>query len=64
MKLLTGRRKHGELLALNLIGAGAIVVVSSSYPEDYRLDIFQCLLTLTTQKEDQSLWRIKATSGA
>lgn len=54
-KLLTSGRKHGELLALNLIGAGVIVVLSSSYSKDYRLDIFQRLLTLTTQKEDQSL---------
>lgn len=34
IKLLTSRRKHGELLALNLIDTGAIVVASSSYLED------------------------------
>jgi len=53
IKLLTGRRIHGELLALNPISVG--VVLSSSYPKDYILDIIQRLLNLTTQKEDQSL---------
>lgn len=51
--LLTGRRIHGELLALNPIGVG--VVLSSSYPKDYILDIIQRLLNLTTQKEDRNL---------
>lgn len=67
MKLLTGRRKHGKFLLLNLIGIGKLlmlnligigvaigIVVSSSYLENFLHNIFHRLLALTAQT-DQSL---------